>query len=288
MFDDSAKLKYIAGYRQLNTGRMRDQQMRNMDRALLGSVFLFGFGLAYDTQACTTEGWLGGNSGVPGSANPASPPTVARYSELCALAVTNTSHVQDNNASDTRYRARFYVLDGLTGANTVDIFVAYSDEAASNPLFKVGFNGSQFTFDATAAGGTSTTAASVSGWNLVEFDWNSVAGDFDFWVNADAVTDAATGSVNSGTGTVEAVRLGAPNGFNSQTGKVTFDAFESHRTTPVGPLLVGDSNGNGSVTIADVVSVLNELSGTLQIGQPDCNENGGVTVADAVCLINSL
>jgi hypothetical protein len=51
---------------------------------------------------------------------------------------------------------------------------------------------------------------------------------------------------------------------------------------------VGDANGNGSITVADVVSVLNELAGTLQSGQPDCNENGGVTVADAVCLINSL
>lgn len=262
--------------------------MRNMECALFGSIVLMALGFAPGAQACTTDGWLGGTSGVPANANPASPPTVARYSELCALAVTNTSHVQDDNASDMRYRARFYVLDGLTGAGTIDVFEAYSDEAATNPLFKVSFNGAQFTFDATDAGGTSTTAASVNGWNIVEFDWDSVAGDFRFWVNADATTDAATGTVDSGTGTVEAVRMGAPNGFTGQTGKVTFDAFESHRTTPVGELLACDANGNGSRTIADVVAVLNELAGTLQVGQPDCNKNGGVTVADAVSLINSL
>jgi hypothetical protein len=262
--------------------------MKSLERAALSISLLAGLGLGMDATACTTEGWLGGNNGVPASANPASPPTVARYSELCALAVTNTSHVQDNNASDTRYRARFYVLDGLTGAGTIDVFEAYSDEAATNPLFKVSFNGSQFTFDAPDAGGTATTAASVNGWNIVEFDWDSVAGDFIFWVNADATTAAATGTLNSGTGTVEAARLGAPNGFAGQAGKVTFDAFESHRTTPVGELLACDTNGNGSRTIADVVAVLNELAGTLQLGQPDCNKNGGVTVADAVSLINSL
>jgi hypothetical protein len=262
--------------------------MRTVDHALSAGVILIGLGFAMDAAACTTDGWLGGTGNIPPNAVAGSPPAVSRYSEFCALAVTSQAHVQDDNASDTRYRARFYVLDGLTGAAAIDVFEAYSDEAATNPLFKVSFNGSQFTFDATDAGGTSTTFASVNGWNLVEFDWDSVGGSFDFWVNADAVTDPTSGSVNSGTGTVEAVRLGAPNGFAPQTGKLTFDAFESHRTTPVGPLLVGDANGNGSRTIADVVSVLNELAGTLQIGQPDCNENGSVTVADAVCLINSL
>jgi hypothetical protein len=207
---------------------------------------------------------------------------------LCGLAVTNTSYVQDNNASDTRYRARFYVLDGLAGADPIDIFVAYSDEGATTTLFKVAFNGAQFTFNATGAGGGSNTAASVNGWNVVEFDWDTGANTFRFWVNADATSANPTGSVNAGTGTVEAVRLGAPNGFSPQTGKLTFDAFESHRTTPVGELLACDTNGNGSRTIADVVAVLNELAGTLQVGQPDCNKNGGVTVADAVSLINSL
>jgi hypothetical protein len=262
-----------------------------LDRALLGSVFLLGFGCAFDIQACTVDGWLGGASGVPANANPASPPTVARYSELCALAVTNTSYVQDNNASDTRYRARFYVLDGLDGADPIDIFVAYSDPGATTTLFKVAFNGSQFTFNATAAGGESASASALAGkvWNVVEFDWDSGTNSFNYWVNVDATTDPATGSVDAGTGTVEAVRLGAPNGFSPQSGKLTFDAFESHRTTPVGWLLVGDANGNLSVNIFDMIGVQNEILNpvtSLAVGQPDCNGNGTVNVFDMICVQN--
>jgi hypothetical protein len=259
-----------------------------MECALFGSVFLLGLALGSNVEACSTDAWLGGTANIPGNGQAASPPPVPRYSGLCALSITGQAHVQSNFASDTRYRARFYVLDGLTGAGTVEVFEAYSDEAATTPLFKVSFNGSQFTFDASDAGGNSAMAASANGWNIVEFDWNSDTGDFDYWVNADAGTDPATGSINSGAGTVEAVRLGAPNGFAGQTGYVNFDAFESHRTTPVGALLVGDANNSGGISIADAVAILNELNGTLQSGQPDCNENGGVTVADAVCLLNSL
>lgn len=262
--------------------------MRNMDYTLFGGIILLGLGFAMDAQACSTAAWVG-TSGIPPNAVAGSPPAVSRYSEFCALAVTSQAHVQDDNASDTRYRARFYVLDGLTGAGTVDVFEAYSDEAATNALFKVSFNGSQFTFDATDAGGTSTTFASVNGWNLVEFDWDSVAGDFDFWVNADAATAPASGSVDSGTGTVDAVRLGAPNGFAPQTGKLTFDAFESHRTTAVGPLLACDAQGDVDIDINDVLAVVDEVFGNPSIlagGQPDCDRNGTVNINDALGIVD--
>ena len=256
---------------------------RNMDCALFGSVILLGLGLGINAEACSTDGWVGGASG---SYVADSPPTIARYSEFCALSVTGQAHVQSNYASDTRYRARFYVLDSLTGVGTVDIFEAYSDEGGASPLFKISFDGSQFTFDATDAGGGSTVIGSANGWNVIEFDWNS-GGNFDLWVNADATTDTASGTIASGNGTVESVRLGAPNGF-SQTGRLNFDAFESHRTTPVGNLLAGDGNGNGSLTIADVITIGNELNGTLAAGQPDCNLNGSITIADVICAGNKL
>lgn len=280
---------YSFVYTRLNTMGSEEGMVRNYAKyAVLGVICLTALGSAAGALACSTEAWLGGASGIPANAMAGSPPSVSRYSELCGFAVTATSHVQDNNPSDARYRARFYVLDGLTGSDPVDIFEAYSDEAATAALFRVRFDGAQFTFDATSAGGGSASIGSANGWNSVEFDWDTGSNTFSFWVNTDATTDEPDGSVNAGAGTVESVRLGAPNGFAPQTGKLTYDAFESRRTTPVGRLLVGDSNGNGSITIADVVSVLNELAGTLQIGQPDCNENGTVTIADAVCLINSL
>jgi hypothetical protein len=243
--------------------------------------------LGFNAEACSTDGWAGGTSNIPANGQAASPPGVSRYSEFCALAITGQAHVQSNFAvNESQYRARFYVLDSLTGAGTVDIFEAYSDEGGASALFKISFNGSQFTFDATDAGGGSTTIASVNGWNVIEFDWNS-GGNFALWVNADATADAATGTIASGSGTVESVRLGAPNGF-SQTGRLNFDAFESHRTTPVGNLLVGDGNGNGSLTIADVITIGNELNGTLAAGQPDCNQNGSITIADVICAGNKL
>jgi hypothetical protein len=265
--------------------------MRNMDRALLSGLMIVGLGWGIDAEACSTDGWLGGIGNIPANAEAASPPSVARYSEFCALSVDGEAFVQSDFANDTRYRARFYVFDGLSGSGAIDIFEAYGDEndEANSALFKIAFDGTQFTFDATDATGTSTTAASVNGWNLVEFDWNSDAGTFDFWVNADATTDAATGSVDAGTGTVDAVRLGAPNGFGTQAGNVNFDAFESHRTTPVGPLLAGDSNGNESVNIFDMIGIQNEILdpvNSLAAGQPDCNGNGSVNVFDMICVQN--
>jgi hypothetical protein len=201
--------------------------------------------------------------------------------------------VQSNAASDTKYIGRFYVFPDVSGSGEVDLLVAYAEDTATTPLFRIAYDGSNFKFDAGGAGGSNDTTPAASGWNLVEFEFNS-DGNFSFWVNETwdfdllSYSTGPTGTFAAGSGTVEAVRLGAPNGMASQVGTISYDAYEAHRESQVGGLLVGDANGNGSITIADVVAVLNELAGTLQSGQPDCNENGGVTVADAVCLINSL
>jgi hypothetical protein len=221
-----------------------------------------------------------------------SPPTIARYSEFCALSVTGQGHVQSNFASDTQYRARFYVFDGLTGSGTVDVFEAYGDEAATNDLFKVTFNGTQFTFDAGGAGGGSASAPSANGWNLIEFDWNSTGGTFDFWVNTDALSVAPTGFTTSGAGTVEAVRLGAPNGFGTQVGQLGYDAFESHRTTGVGPLIDCDADGSGNpdININDILAVITERFGNppaLASGQPDCNRDGDININDILATIDA-
>ena len=98
-----------------------------------------------------------------------------------------------------------------------------------------------------------------------------------------------TGDFAAGTGTVEAVQLGAPNGFGNHTGTLNFDAYESHRTTPVGALVVADANNNGSVNIFDMIAMQNEILdpvGSLAPGQPDCNKNGGVNVFDMICAQN--
>ena len=138
------------------------------------------------------------------------------------------------------------------------------------------------------------TAAS-SGWNLVEFEYDSDSSTFNYWVNEawdfNALSYAApTGTFASGAGTVEAVQLGAPNGMGGFTGEITFDAYEAHRTTNVGALVVADANGSGTVTSGDATRILNEVSlgGTLSSGQPDCNENGSITSGDATCVLGKI
>jgi len=264
--------------------------MKNMDRVILGSALLIGLGFGLNAQACTTDGWQGGFVDGGGNAVAGSPPTISRLSEFCALKVTGQSHVQSNFASDTRYIGRFYIFDGLGGDGDVEIFSAFSADDATGDLFTISFDGSQFTFDASAAtGGTSAPVASInSKWNLVEFDWDSVGGTMKYWVNADASVDPETGSIDSGTGTVEAVRMGAPNGFGAQTGMMIFDTFESHRTTPVGAVLVGDANNDGNVNSGDIIGVINEFfsAENLAVGAPDCNGDGNVNSGDIICVIN--
>jgi hypothetical protein len=152
-------------------------------------------------------------------------------------------------------------------------------------------------FVLSSAGGSKASTAASSGWNLVEFEYDSDSGDFNYWVNVawdfDLLSYAApTGTFASGTGTVDAVQLGAPNGMGGFTGgftgELTFDAYEAHRTTNAGALVVADANGSGTVTSGDAARILNEVSlgGTLSDGQPDCNENGNVTSGDATCVLN--
>ena len=267
--------------------------MKNMDRVILGSVLLIGLGFGLNAQACTTDGWQGGASNAIAD----SPSAVARYSEFCAMQVddqTGAGHVQSNFASDSRYIGRFYVLPKLNGSDAVDILVAYSDEdPAATELFSIAYDGTDFIFDASGAGGGSGSAVAANGWNLIEFEFNS-DGQFNYWVNEDWDSNglsygAMTGDFAAGTGTVEAVQLGAPNGFGNHTGTLNFDAYESHRTTPVGALVVADANNNGSVNIFDMIAMQNEILdpvGSLAPGQPDCNKNGGVNVFDMICAQN--
>jgi len=270
--------------------------MKNMERVIFGSILLIGLGFSLQTQACTTTGWAD-SSNIPGSGEAGSPTTVSRYSEFCALEVTGTSYVQSNAASDTRYIGRFYFLPKTSGAGTVDILIAYSDQAVTDittDLFTISYNGTEFKFDATEAGGGFASAAASSGWNLVEFEYDSDSGDFNYWVNVawdfNALSYAApTGTFASGTGTVEAVQLGAPNGMGGFTGEITFDAYEAHRTTSVGALLAGDANGDSAINILDLGTVRIELLNpgvleSLAPGTPDCNSDGNINILDVGCV----
>jgi len=255
--------------------------MKTATRLIALAVLLSGTFFVSSALACSTGAWASASTGTN-----ANDPTndVNRVSGYCGLEVTGTGLVVDNSpTAEATFIGRFYVFPKLLSAGT--IFAAYSDEAGT-PLFNIAYDGTNFTIDAgDATGGTASFAANKSLWNLIEFSWTS--GDTgSLWVNADATTDPASATFASGTGSVDQIRLGAVSDFGSET--ALFDDYESHRSLPVGPLLIGDANGNGSITIADAITLFNELKGTLAVGQPDCNINGGVTIADAICLFNIL
>lgn len=252
----------------------------------LGVVFIFSI-FTSPAFACTTDGWLAGAVGAINADNPIN--GVARVKGVCGLEVTGQGHVQDGSPSEEdNFIGHFYFLPQFTsGSGTTDLFIAYSDEGATTELFSVSYNGTNIILDATAAtGGTSVSfPADPTGWNLVEFGWHSGATG-NLWVNSDAANDPPDATFTSGTGLVESVRLGAPNGFDGLVGKMTFDEYESRREIQVGQLLAGDANLDGLVNSADIDMVVNEfLLGTLAEGVVDCNVDGLVNSADIDCIV---
>jgi hypothetical protein len=189
---------------------------------------------------------------------------------------------------DPNFIGHFYFLPEFTsGSGTPDLFIAYSDEGGTAELFSVRYDGTNIIFDASGgAGGTSVSfPADPTHWNLVEFGWHS-GSPGSLWVNSDASIDPPDATFTSGTGLVESVKLGAPNGFDGLIGKVSFDEYVSHRETQVGQLLAGDANLDGLINSADIDLIVTEfLFGTPAEGVIDCNLDGIVGSADIDCVV---
>jgi hypothetical protein len=259
-----------------------------MERVLLGVSILL---VPASGFACSMGQW-DSNTGVTAIVgSPQTSPAVPRFSESCGLQVTapTVGYVQDNSPDGhTTFIARFYVRPNLTGSGQADLFAAYGDEAGGLQRLKVSYDGTNLDFHADE-GVAGTALAAANNWHLVEIEYNS-AGTTRFWVNKDATSEAESGSFSSATGAVSSVRLGVLATPTNLTGAPQFDAYESHSTTPVGALLLGDANGGGTLTSGDALRVLGEIAigGTLSPGQPDCNRNGSITSGDALCILGLL
>ena len=252
--------------------------MKTTARLITTAVLLTGAFFTTFTMACSTDAWASAEAGAM-----ADDPTngVSRLSGFCALEVTGTGHVVDNSpTAETTFIGSFWMFPKNLSAGTYEIFVALSDEGDVNSdVFVVSYDGANFVLDASAAGGdTATVAANTSLWNQVEFSWSS-GGVGSLWVNSDATVDPADDTFAPGTGSIEQVRMGAVDGISTDT--AFFDHYESHRSLPVGPPLIGDSNDNGSINLFDLISIQNDILGNgLAAGQPDCNLNGSVNLFD--------
>jgi len=250
-------------------------------RFLSAGIVLLASGFALNAYACSTAAWNGGESGAPVVG---SPQDVSRLSGLCAMELSAAGSVKDTSpAGEATANIRFYIFAQLSSGSPV-IFEAFSDDAATASLLTVSFDGANFVF-ATGAE-TSGPVPGKSGWNLVELAWAD-GGTMEYWVNTDATLVTADGSIAASGGTMESVIVGTSDAY---TGTLTFDDYEAHRSTPVGPLVIGDADQDGSITLDDAVGVLKEariFNVELQQGAPDCDLDGSITLDDAVRILQA-
>jgi len=256
--------------------------MKTLTRLIYLSALIVGTLGASTAIACTTSLWVGGETGTPLAGSPAD---VSRVTGLCAMKLSEAGSVKDTSPSvETTANIRFYVYAQLS-AGTPVIFEAFSDDGATASLLTVSFDGSNFVFD--AGNGASGNVPGKSGWNLVELAWTG-GSTMDYWVNADATSESATGSVSAAAGTMESVILGTS---DSYTGTLTFDDYESHRTTAVGLSDICNADGIGGIDLLDALEVVDEFfagpgNPDLAVGSPDCNLSGTVDLLDALDIVD--
>jgi len=256
--------------------------MKSVTRLIHASLLIAG---AFSTSvaiACTTSLWNGGVDGTPVTGSPGD---VSRVSGLCAMELTAAGSVKDTSPSaEPAAFVRFYVKGQLSAGAPV-IFEAFTAGDAS--LLTVTFDGSNFVF--YAGDDTSAAVPGNAGWNLVELSWTG-GGVMEYWVNTDATQVASLGSVTAIAGTMDSVILG--NRVDDvYTGTLTFDDYESRRSTPVGPSDVCNADSLGEINLLDALEIVDEFfaapdSPDLAIGSPDCDLSGTVNLLDALEVVD--
>jgi hypothetical protein len=294
----------LGGIKNSNDGREIMKLFKLTLQTVLFMAAVFGFQIA---SACSFDAWFTFSGSVlpddpNGSTNATPTPRVGGF---CAMAASGTGYVEDRSPTDDgSFIGRFYFLSNFTPAQTgapppspPDIFVAYSTDTpgVESELFSVIYDNGNVTIDATAAtGGASGPIALLPGWNLIEFEWVADTTG-NIWVNANAAAgDPATDTFAPGSGAVNSVRLGLPNGIGNQSGSGKFDDYQSQRSEAVGPHVLtngesklGDSNDDDSVDAGDINAVVNEfLFQTLGPGVADCNLDASVDAGDINCIVN--
>jgi len=163
---------------------------------------------------------------------------------------SNTSiYVTDNSpVNEAHYRARFYfnpnsismssgnahyLLYGLTGGGAVTLRVEFGKSSTSYRI-RAALNNNSTTWTNTSWVNITNAA------HYIEIDWRAATasgatdGGLTLWI--DGIQRANLTGIGNDTRRIESVRLGAVVGIDSGTrGTELFDAFESHRSTYIGP-----------------------------------------------------
>ena len=68
-----------------------------------------------------------------------------------------------------------------------------------------------------------------------------------------------------------------------------FDDYVSQRFSPIGGILAGDGNLDGTFDMGDIEAIKSEfLYGTYSDGSTDCNLDGGTNSGDVNCVAEKL
>ena len=158
---------------------------------------------------------------------------------------TTARYVTDSTPTyESRYRARFYFdPNSITMANNAAHYLLYADSGTTAVLrLEFGYttaNGYRLRVAALNNSTTWTTGTWVNiadAPHVIELDWqSSTTGSLNWWIDETPQT-ALTGFDNSAR-RIDRVRLGAVAGVDATTnGTLYFDAFESRRSTYIGPM----------------------------------------------------
>jgi hypothetical protein len=163
---------------------------------------------------------------------------------------SNTSiYVTDNSpVNEAHYRARFYfnpnsismssgnahyLLYGLTGNGVVTLRVEFGRSTTSYRI-RAALNNNSSTWTNTSWVNISNSA------HYIEIDWRAATasgatdGGLTLWIDGVQLADIT--GIGNNTRRIESIRLGAVSGLDSGTrGTEFFDAFESRRSTYIGP-----------------------------------------------------
>lgn len=262
-----------------------------MKRLILTVAAVGLLGAASFAQACSLAAWSSSSGAVleggPGDAN-----DVPRLEGLCSMEASGLGYVQDNSPADEPTMiVSFYYLGSTTAlkGGSADLLTAYQDEGGATPVFSVTADQANVTVTPDS-GGTAAVAPTGAGWNSVQVQWTA-GGAINLWVNSDATSSSpdGTGTATNGASTISSARLG-PVSDLGPFAAILFDRYESRRSQLVPNAVPGDANGNGSCSVGDAVSILNEfLTGNPgnNTGTPDRNLDGNVTLGDAVLTLNA-
>lgn len=161
----------------------------------------------------------------------------------------NALHLTDDRpTAEARYRARFYFdpnTISMTNGNQHLILVGYA--GTTTEVMRVEFRRSNSQYQVRGSLRNDSSGWTTTNWfvlsdapHFIEIDWRAATsagannGGLTFWL--DGVQQANLTTVDNDTRRIDRARLGAVGGIDSGSrGAYYLDAFESHRTTYIGP-----------------------------------------------------